>query len=64
MALLVRVYRAAAVELSETAAYAGCRWVELERELDANDSAPVLSEAAFADLRRRLEEVLRPTALA
>ena len=63
--LSVRVYRAAAVELPETAYYAGCRsWVELERELTAEDADPVLSDAAFADVRRRLDDVLQPTALA
>jgi hypothetical protein len=64
-ALPVRVYRAAAVELRETEYYAGCRsWVELERDLDADYSAPVLSDAAFADVRRRLDDVLQPTAYA
>jgi hypothetical protein len=64
-ALSVRVYRAAAIELPETAEYAGCRsWVELERDLDADESAPVLSAPAFADVRRRLDDVLRPTAFA
>jgi hypothetical protein len=38
--------------------------VELERELTADDTHPVLSDAAFADVRRRLDDVLQPTALA
>jgi hypothetical protein len=64
-ALSVRVYRAAPVELPETDYYAGCRsWVELERALDADDSAPVLSDTAFTDVRRRLDDVLQPTAFA
>ena len=47
--LPVRVYRAAqAVDLPETAYYAGCRsWVELERELPTDGATPVLSDEAF-----------------
>ena len=62
----VRVYRAASPnDLPETAYYAGCRsWVELERELPTDGAAPVLSDAAFAEMRDRLERLLRPTAWA
>jgi hypothetical protein len=64
--LSVRVYRAAqAFELPETPYYAGCRsWVELERELPTEGSTPVLDDDAFADLRRTLDTLLEPTALA
>jgi hypothetical protein len=62
----LRVYRAAeAFDLPETAAYAGCRsWVELDRELPTAGAAPVLDDAAFADVQRRLDGLLRPTARA
>jgi hypothetical protein len=64
--LPVRVYRAAeAVELPDTAYYAGCRsWVELERELPTDGAAPVLDDAAFNDLLQTLDRLLNPTALA
>ncbi len=64
--LPVRVYKAArAVELPETLYYAGCRsWVELERDLPTEGAAPVLSDEAFAEMRERLERLLRPTAMA
>jgi hypothetical protein len=64
--LPVRVYKAAqAFDLPETAYYAGCRsWVELERELPTDGAAPVLSDEAFAEVRGRLDRLLRPTALA
>jgi hypothetical protein len=62
----VRVYRALHVaEMPELASYAGCRtWVELEHELPTEGATPVLSDPQFDDLRRRLDDVLKPTALA
>ena len=65
-ALLVRVYRAAeAIQLPDTAAYAGCRsWVELGRALPTEPAAPVLNEADFAELRRRIDRLLNPIGLA
>jgi hypothetical protein len=64
--LPVRVYRAPEVmEVPDTATYAGCRtWVELERELSTEGAIPVLSDEHFEDLRRRLDHLLEPTALA
>jgi hypothetical protein len=64
--LPVRVYRAPeAVELPDTPYYAGCKsWVELERELPTEGATPVLDEAAFHELLRRLDFLLKPTALA
>ncbi len=64
--LPVRVYRAAqAIDLPETAYYAGCRsWVELERDLPTEGAAPVLSDEAFGEVRNRLERLLRPTGMA
>jgi hypothetical protein len=51
--------------LPDTASYAGCRsWVELERELRSEDAVPVLNDTEFDDLRRRLDHLLNPTALA
>ena len=62
----IRVYRMPqVVTLPEVASYAGCRsWVELERELPTEGATPVLSDAEFDDLRRRLDQLLHPTALA
>jgi hypothetical protein len=62
----LRVYRAAqAFDLPETAAYAGCRsWVELDRELPTEGAKPVLDDAAFVEVQRRLDRLLRPTARA
>lgn len=64
--LPLRVYRAAAaVELSETPQYAGCKsWVELVRPLPTDGATPVLDDRAFADLLHNLNTLLRPTALA
>jgi hypothetical protein len=64
--LPVRVYRARQVtELPDAASYAGCRsWVELERELPTEGGVPVLDDAEFDDLRKRLDQLLNPTALA
>ena len=58
--LPVRVYRAAqAIDLPETAYYAGCRsWVELERELPTDGATPVLSDEAFREVRERLDRLL------
>lgn len=64
--LPARVYRAAqAHEIPDTAHYAGCKsWVELDQELPTEGATPVLSDAAFADVMRSLDGLLRPTALA
>src|SRR5262249_49389585 len=64
--LPVRIYRAHLVtELPDTASYAGCRsWVELERELSTEGATPVLRDTEFDDLRRQLDQLLNPTALA
>lgn len=64
--LPVRVYRASEpIDVPDVASYAGCRtWVELERELSTEGASPVLSDEAFDDLRRRLDHLLKPTALA
>jgi hypothetical protein len=64
--LPVRVYRAAeAVELPETAHYAGCRsWVELEQELPTDGATAVLTNQSFRDLLQTLDRLLEPTALA
>jgi hypothetical protein len=62
----VRIYRAPQVtELADAASYAGCRtWVELERQLPTEAAVPVLSDADFDALRRQLDQLLHPTALA
>ena len=62
----LRVYRAAqAFEVPETAAYAGCKsWVELDQDLLTDGAAPVLGDEAWRDLRRTLDRLLEPTALA
>jgi hypothetical protein len=64
--LAVRIYQAAQVfELADNASYAGCRsWVELERELPTEGAKPVLDDATFHDLLKRLDHLLNPTALA
>jgi hypothetical protein len=64
--LLVRVHRARqTVELPEAASYAGCRsWLELERELSTEGAAPILNDTEFDEVRRRLDDLLKPTALA
>jgi hypothetical protein len=64
--LAVRVYRAPqAVELPETPEYAGCRsWVDLGTELSTEGAVPVLDDEAFNEVRRRLDNLLEPTALA
>lgn len=62
----VRVYQMPSVtELPDAASYAGCRsWVDLERELSLEGATPVLRDEAFDDLRRQLDRLLHPTALA
>lgn len=64
--LPVRVYHAAqATDLPETAAYAGCKtWVDLGQYLPTTGATPVLSDAAFYEVRRQLEAILQPTAMA
>jgi hypothetical protein len=61
-----RVYQARqAVELPETAYYAGCKsWVELEKDLPTEGAQPVLGDAEFRESLRRIEAILQPTALA
>lgn len=62
----VRVYRTAEVhELPDIPYYAGCRsWVKLERELPDEPAVPVLDDDVFRELRRTLDDLLNPTALA
>lgn len=64
--LPARVYQAAqAVEVEETAGYAGCKsWVELDQDLPTDGAVPVLDEAAFRDVLQTLDRLLNPTALA
>jgi hypothetical protein len=54
--LAVRVYRTPqAIDLPDTAEYAGCRsWVELDRALPTEGATPVLDEEAFAELLDRM----------
>jgi hypothetical protein len=58
--LAVRVYRAPrAIDLSDTAEYAGCRsWVALDRALPTQGATPVLDEEAFSELLRTLDQLL------
>ena len=62
----VRVYRARQIaELPDAASYAGCStWVELEHELSTDGATPVLPDAEYDALRRQLDDLLKPTALA
>jgi hypothetical protein len=64
--LSIRVYRAAkAHEIPDRAEYQGCHsWVELHEELPTEGSAPVLDDAAYADLLKSLDLLLNPTAFA
>jgi hypothetical protein len=64
--LPVRVYRAAQiVELAETSYYTGCKsWVELERELPTDGAVSVLDEEHLNQLLWKLNDLLKPTALA
>jgi hypothetical protein len=65
-ALVLRVYRAHnAIELPESARYAGCRsWVELDQELSTEGATPVLDDVAFERLATHVDHLLHPTALA
>jgi hypothetical protein len=58
--LAVRVYRAPqAFDLPDTAEYAGCRsWIELDRALPTEGAMPVLEEKAFAEVVRKLDQLL------
>lgn len=62
----VRVYRAAQVhELPDVPSYAGCHtWVELERDVPTDGAIPVVTDEEFDHLRRTLDAVLKPIALA
>lgn len=64
--LAVRVYRAAQVHtIADTAAYQGCKsWVHLDMPLATAGSAPVLTDAAYHDVKWNLDMLLNPTALA
>ena len=64
--LPARVYRVPkALELPETPEYAGCKsWVELEKPLPTDGAKPVLDDAAFNEIARKLDILLNPTALA
>ena len=64
--LAVRVYYAPSpVELADTPEYQGCKsWVQLDHGLPTLGSTPVLSDERYANLRRQLDLLLRPTALA
>jgi hypothetical protein len=64
--LPTRVYRMPRnFELIETPKYAGCKsWVELEQNVPTEAAVPVLDDAQFRELLRRLDAVLNPTAFA
>ena len=64
--LPARVWRMPrAFDSIETPGYAGCRsWVELEQVLPTEGATPVLDDAAFREVVRRIEYILHPTALA
>ncbi len=55
--LIVRVFRSPqSFDLTETAAYAGCKtWVELDRELATEGATAVMEDGAFASLNARIE---------
>jgi hypothetical protein len=59
--LAVRVFQLPQpVELSERPDYAGCKtWVPLECGVDTAGASPVLSEDAFAQFTRILEQLIR-----
>jgi hypothetical protein len=65
-AIVLRVYRVPQpFEVAEEPSYAGCRsWVELDRELSAEGATPVLADAAFHELQKRIDRLLKPTAFA
>jgi hypothetical protein len=53
------------VELTETPVYHGCKsWVELDQPLPTEGAKPVLDDAAFNDVMRKLDIILEPTAFA
>jgi hypothetical protein len=62
----VRVWRAAGpAEVAELPEYEGCRsWVRLRDALPTEGAAQVLPEPKLEDLRRSLDLLLNPTALA
>jgi len=62
----VRVYEAPqSHELPDNNYYAGCRsWVDLQRELPTEGATPVVDDAAFQELLRELNTLLKPTAFA
>jgi len=64
--LTVRVYQAAQpTEIVDTPAYQGCKsWVHLDRALPTEGSTPVLSDERYEKVRRQLDMLLNPTALA
>jgi hypothetical protein len=60
----VRVYRAAAVELPEAVAYAGCKsWVDLGRDVPTAAAAPVMGEEAFDAVLNRIDRILQSRAV-
>jgi len=65
-AIVLRVFRSREVfEVPNDPSYAGCRsWVTLDRDLPTEGATPVLSDGEFQDLVRRIERLLKPTALA
>jgi len=64
--LAVRVHEAPRpIELDDGPAYHGCKsWVHLDRALPTAGSTPVLSDARYENLRRQLDMLLQPAALA
>ena len=64
--LATRVYRAPAMHtIAETAAYQGCKsWVELAAPLETGDSAAVLGDRDYQDVKWNLEMLLEPTGMA
>lgn len=63
--LAIRVHRLPTpIEIVETPEHLGCKsWVPLEQAV-AVEPSPVLSDAAYHDVIRQLDTLLRPTALA
>jgi hypothetical protein len=66
MVLPVRVFEVPnVVELAETPIYQGCKsWVELDPPLPTEGAKPVLDDAAFQEVMRKLDIILEPTAFA
>jgi hypothetical protein len=64
--LPARVYRIPRTfDLIETPKYAGCKsWVELEQNVPTEGAMPVLDDAQFKELLRKLDAILNPTAFA